>query len=185
MMIQSSSHSNRNEIVDYYDSLGTDKLISLYKKGELTEYVIFVIAEILRRRDIDVEKIDKVLIKPQRRHWKEMLLDSIGYVGFVFGIVAPIICALYESYIFLTKGKWPGYSTQDMLYFLKITKSPSAGYYIYFDGWPEISNLINHVVGFVMDLSLILTLGLLGFIIFELVDLLHTAFNKKRVSKFK
>jgi len=185
MLSNSSSQTHNNEIVNYYSGLGTDELIALYKKSELTDYVIYVIAEILQRRDIDTDKIDNILKNPLKKTWQESFLDSIGFVGFVFGIVAPLLCALYECYVWAISGKWPGYSTQDLLRILGFNKNQSVNFYFYLQNWPDLSNLINHVVGFVMNLSLILTLGLIGFIIFEFVDLLHTTINKKRNFKPK
>jgi len=172
--------TQENDLVKYYSGLDSDELIRLYKGGEITEYIANIIAEILEDRNIDTLKIKKVLIKTPRKPWKDAVLDAIGHIGFLFGIIAPIMCALLETYIWATKGHWPGYSSLDLLHFLNITQQPSSHFFIYFEDWQGLSNIANHVIGFILNLSLILFLGLIGFVIFELVDMLHNIINKKK-----
>lgn len=174
----SIANSSQNELVSHYEGLATDDLVTMYKSGDLTEYINNIIAEILQHRNIDTEKIDRLKQKPVKPP-KDLLLDYIGYAGFVFGIIAPILFALYEVYLWMVVGNWPAYSTLDMLYYFDIIDQ-NTQYYVYFEHWLGVTAWINRIIRFIMELSPIITLSLLGFIIFEFVDVLHTLINKKR-----
>jgi len=169
-----------DDIESYYKSLSADELIVLYKSGDLSEYLTQIVTDILQNRNIDTDKIDRILIRSEIRPPKEIFLDYVGVVGFLFGIIAPIVCALYETYVWLTTGHWPGYSARDLLHYLHIISDPQVNWYMYIEGWQQLTSLVNRVIEFVLNLSLILFLGLMGFVIFEFVDLLHTIINKKR-----
>ena len=172
-----------NDLAQYYLHQTSDELVAQYKSGELTEYISNIIAEILQNRGIDTTKIDRLSIRPEKKPFHEVFLDFVGFIGYVFGIVAPLFCALFECYLWAVQGSWPGFSTQDLLYYLHIVKDQHANYYIYLGSWQELTNLANHVIAFVMNMSLIFSLGLFGFIIFEIVDLMHTAVNKRKKRK--